>query len=182
MKGNGHEVVSHGKFVAYSYKLYNEADGALLFEASEKAPDMMIYGMSDEVVPGLTAALKNLAEGDKFSVTLPPAAAFGDRNPEYQHSLDPDIFMREGKLAEEVKVGAMLPMMTAEGYRIEGKVIEIGDKIRMDFNHPFAGMTVRYEGKIEKVRDATPEELHPSRGCGGCGSHGCGDGCGSCCG
>ena len=73
-------------------------------------------------------------------------------------TLDPQIFMRDGKLAEEVKVGAALPMMTAEGYRIEGRVTEIGDKIKMDFNHPFAGMTVRYEGVVEDVREATPEE------------------------
>lgn len=197
MEDNKREVVGPGKFVSYSYKLYNDADGELLFEASSKAPDVMVYGVSHEIVPGLAAVLKDLAKNDKFSVTLPPAAAFGDRNPEYELSLDPEIFMRDGKLAEEVSVGAILPMMTAEGYRIEGTVLEIGDKIKMDFNHPFAGMTVRYEGKVEEVRDATPDELQPSHGCGGCGggcgsdgccgsegdaSHGCGGGsCGSCC-
>lgn len=31
----------------------------------------------------------------------------------------------------------------------------------MDFNHPFAGMTVRYDGEIIKVRKATPDEIHP---------------------
>ena len=83
-------------------------------------------------------------------------------------------------------------MMTAEGYRVIGTVLEIGDKkIRMDFNHPFAGMTVRYDGEIIKVRKATPDEIHPAGGCGGChggcggGSH-CdeGSGCesGHCCG
>lgn len=191
------ETVCPGKFVAYSYKLYNDANGELLFEANSKAPDVMVYGVSHEIVPGLAEVLRDLAKDDKFEITLPPAAAFGDRNPEYELTLDPEIFMRDGKMAEEVKVGAMLPMMTAEGYRIEGKVLEIGDKIKMDFNHPFAGLTVRYEGKVEEVRDATPEELQPSHGCGcsggcgsdgcGCGSegdaaHGCGGGsCGSCC-
>ena len=152
------EEVESGKFVAYSYKLYNETGGLpLLFEAEEKAPDVMVYGVSQEIVPGLAATLKGLAKGDKFSVTLPPEAAFGHRSPEYEISLDPEIFMRGGEMAEEVKVGALLPMMTAEGFRIEGKVIEIADKIKMDFNHPFAGMTVRYEGKVEEVRNATPD-------------------------
>ena len=88
--------------------------------------------------------------------------------------------MRDGQLAEEVKVGAELPMMTAEGYRVLGKVIEIGDKVKMDFNLPFAGLTVTFAGEVEEVREATPEELHPAQGgCCGCGSHGsCGDGCG----
>lgn len=173
------ETVGPGKFVAYSYKLYNDKNGELLFEATKKAPDAMVYGVSQEVVPGLIAAMKDLAPGDKFSVTLPPAAAFGERSADYELTLDPDIFMRDGKLAKEVKVGAVLPMMTAEGYRVEGKVTEVGDKIKMDFNHPFAGLTVRYEGEVENVRDATPEELNPHHGC-GCGScgSGCGDGCG----
>lgn len=177
MEKQNREIVGSGKFVAYSYKLYNDTNGELLFEASSKAPDIMVYGVSHEIVPGLAAVLKGLAKDDKFSVTLPPAAAFGDRNPEYELSLDPEIFMRDGELAEEVKVGALLPMMTAEGYRIEGKVIEVGDKIKMDFNHPFAGLTVRYDGKVEEVRDATPEELQPTHGCGG-GCGGCGGGCG----
>ncbi|MDE6576563.1 MAG: FKBP-type peptidyl-prolyl cis-trans isomerase [Muribaculaceae bacterium] len=179
------EVVEPGKFVAYSYKLYNDADNSLLFETPKNAPDVMVYGVSHEIVPGLAAAMKGLAKGDKFGITLPPEAAFGNRSDEFLIELDKEIFMRDGELAEEVKVGAKLPMMTAEGYRVEGEVVEIGDKIKMDFNHPFAGLTVRYEGEIDEVRDATPEELHPQGGCcggcgGGCGSDGdCSDGCGS---
>ena len=182
------ETVGHGKFVAYSYKLYDDADGALLFEATPEEPDVMVYGVSHEVVPGLVEVMKGLAKGDRFEITLPPVAAFGERSPEYELVLDKEIFMRDGKIAEEVKVGAVLPMMTAEGYRVQGVVKEVGDKIKMDFNHPFAGKTVRYEGVIEEVREATPEELKPQTGCcGGCGSDsdcgsGCGGGCGSGCG
>ena len=38
------EVVGPGKFVAFSYKLYNDADGKLLFEATPEQPDVMVYG------------------------------------------------------------------------------------------------------------------------------------------
>ncbi len=177
------ETVGPGKFVAYSYKLYNDATGEMLFEAPVKNPDVMVYGVSHEIVPGLIEAMKDLGKGDKFEVTIPPEAAFGQRNDEYLLTLDRDIFMRDGELADEVQVGAVLPMMTAEGYRVQGVVKEVGDRIKMDFNHPFAGMTVRYEGTVEEVRDATPEELQPQHGCGGCGGGGChggdcGDGCG----
>lgn len=167
------QKVDAGKFVAFSYKLYDDNTGELIFETG-KQPDVMVFGVSHEIVPGLAETLKGLGEGDKFEVTLPPVVAFGERNPEYLLELDPSIFMRDGKMAEEVKVGAHLPMMTAEGFRVEGIVTEIGDKIKMDFNHPFAGKTVRYEGKVEEVRDATPEELHPAGGCGGCGGGCCG--------
>lgn len=170
--------VGPGMFVEYSYKLYDDADGTLLFETPEGEPDMMVYGVSHEIVPGLIVALEGLGEGDKFGVTLPPAAAFGDYQADNVMDLDREIFMRDGKLAEEVKDGARLPMMTAEGYRIIGTILEVGKKVKMDFNHPFAGKTVRYDGKVELVREATPDELSPARGCsGGCG--GCGGGCDS---
>lgn len=179
---NKRETAGPGKYVAYSYKLYNDADGTLLFEATPDAPDMMVYGVSHDVVPGLIAAIKDLGAGDKFDVTLPPQAAFGERFEDNVVKLEKEIFERDGELAEEVKRDAILPMMTAEGFQIQGKVTDIDDAhVTMDFNHPFAGMTVRYEGKVEEVRDATPEELKPTGGCccgGGCGDGGCGDGCG----
>jgi len=174
--------VGPGMYVEYSYKLFNDNDGELLFETPKGQPDMMVFGVSQEVVPGLIAALHGLKAGDRFGVTLPPSTAFGERLQDEVMELDRDIFTRDGELAEEVKVGAVLPMMTAEGYRIAGTVLEIGDKIKMDFNHPFAGLTVRYDGEITAVRKATPEELKPTHGCGGsCGSCGCGSGsCGGC--
>lgn len=190
MAENKENIIGPGMFVKYSYTLTDDADGKVLFEASKKEPDEMIYGVSQEVIPGLIATLKGLKAGDRFEVTLPQEAAFGPHVAENVIDLEKDIFMQDGEMAKEVKVGAMIPMMTAEGYRVYGKVLEIGDKVKMDFNHPFAGKTVTYKGEIETVREATPEELKPTPGCGGCGggcgSHehggccgdsGCGDGC-----
>lgn len=183
--------IDNGKFVAYSYKLYDNKTGELLFEAKDDAPDTMIYGLSHDVIPGLIAAIKGLSAGDKFSVTLPAEAAFGERFPDNVVTLDKQIFMRDGKLAEAVEVGAELPMMTEEGFYIKGRVLKISDDgVEMDFNHPFAGLEVKYDGEIKDVRDATPEELKQleSHGCGGGCCGGCGDGhddCGcdghSCC-
>ncbi len=175
--------VGSGMYVKYAYRLTDADSGKELFATPEGEPDEMVYGVSQEVVPGLVAALKDLGKGDRFEVTLPPEAAFGPRLAGNVIDLEKEIFMRDGRLAEEVMEGAELPMMTAEGYRVSGKVLEIGDKVKMDFNHPFAGLTVTFAGVVEEVREATPEELHPAHG-GCCGCHGsCGDGCGNsgCC-
>ncbi len=170
------EKVMPGKYVAYSYKLYNDADNSVLFETPEGQPDMMVFGVSNDVVPGLVGAIEGLSAGDRFGVTLPPAAAFGERFPENVVELERDIFVRDGKLAPGVEKGAELPMMTQDGMMIKGRVLDITpEHVKMDFNHPFAGLTVRFDGEIEEVREATPEELHPVSGC-GCGCHSCGDG------
>ena len=69
--------------------------------------------------------------------------------------------------------GAYVPMMTADGFRINGLVKEVKpDSVVLDFNHPLAGSAVRFDGTILAVRDATPEELHPAHGC-HCGSGDC---------
>lgn len=174
------EKVVDGKFVEYSYKLYDDADSKVLFETPKDHPDAMIYGLSRDVVPGLVAAMKGLKAGDKFSVTLPAEAAFGERFDDNVVKLDRSLFERDGQLAEAVQVGAILPMMTEEGFQVQGKVLSIDEKnVVMDFNHPFAGLTVRFDGEIIDVRDATPEEIAALQQPCGCGCHGsCGDGCG----
>jgi len=171
------ERVEPGKFVSYTYTLRNADTGELLFEVPKQAPDVMIYGVSQDIVPGLAATLKGLAKDDKFEVTLPQEAAFGPRSEDWIRKLDLDVFRDpEGRIVEELTVGAELPMMTDQGFAIRGKILEItDDKVTMDFNHPFSGLNVEYKGKVLEVRDATPEELNHPHSC-GCGCHDCGDG------
>lgn len=179
------EKIEPGKFVKYTYKVSDDKTGDLLFEAPAGAPDVMVYGVSNEVIPGLVAVMKGLKAGDKFSVTLPPEVAFGERSEDNVITVPTEAFMRDGEMAEEVKVGAMLPMLTEQGYTVTGKVVSINDHdVTMDFNHPFAGITVKFDGEVQEVRDATPEELQPAQSCGcGCSHGGCGDGeCGGGCG
>lgn len=182
------ETIDNGKFVAFAYTVKDANTGELLFEAKKSAPDVMVYGASEEVIPGLAATLKGLAAGDKFGVTLPPEVAFGPRNDEYVQQVPLAAFMRDGKMAVEVKPGIVLDMMTNTGQIVSGYVKEVTPEyVVMDFNHPFAGKTVEFEGEVLEVRDATEEELHPKHSCGcggGCSHHedgdacGCGDSCG----
>jgi FKBP-type peptidyl-prolyl cis-trans isomerase SlyD len=64
-------------------------------------------------------------------------------------------------------------MMDSEGNHLNGIINEITDEhVRMDFNHPMAGIDLFFSGKILEVRDATEQELAGTRSCSGCGSHG----------
>ncbi|MDE7160924.1 MAG: FKBP-type peptidyl-prolyl cis-trans isomerase [Muribaculaceae bacterium] len=178
------QKIEPGKFVKYTYKVSDDSNGRVLFEAPAEAPDVMVYGVSNEVIPGLVAVMKGLKAGDKFSVTLPPEVAFGERSDDNVITVPAEAFMRDGKMAEEVKVGAALPMLTEQGYTVTGVVKAINEHdVTMDFNHPFAGITVKFDGEVQEVRDATPEELQPVSSCGcGCSHGGCDDGCGGGCG
>lgn len=186
------EKIEPGKYVEMVYDLYEvtpEGD-KLVHQVGAEDPEKIIYGVTRGVIVPLEKALEGLSTGDKFDVKVSAGEGFGEYDPEQVAHLEKDIFEIDGKFdAEHVKVGAVIPMMTAQGYRISGKVLEITDKeVVMDFNHPLAGKEVRFVGTVGLVREATPEEIQPAHGCGcgdGCGSScgdGCGDGCGSGCG
>ncbi len=175
------EKIEPGKYVELGYDLYQvDADGEkLVHQTNADDPERFVFGVTRGVIVPLEKAIEGLEPGAAFDVTVKSADAFGPHDPEQVAILPRDIFEIDGKFdANVVKPGAILPMMTADGYRINGVVVSVDDKdVKMDFNHPLAGKDVRFKGNIITVRDATPEELKPQSGC-GCGCSSCGDDCG----
>lgn len=177
------EKIKPGKYVELGYDLYEVTPNGdvLVHQTDTEDPEKIIFGVTQGMIRPLEEAIDGLEAGGEFDVKVSAAEAFGPYDPEQIATLEKDIFEVDGKFdAEVIKPGASLPMMTADGYRINGKVLEVTDtQVKMDFNHPLAGKDVRFKGKILAVRDATPEELQPAHGCCGCHSDGCGcdDGC-----
>lgn len=187
------EKIIPGKHVSLVYDLYainDDGTQELVHQSDPEDPEQIIFGVTQGVIVPLEKALDGLKKGDDFNVVANAEEAFGQHIPEQVVDLDKDLFLVDGNFDSEiVEVGKYVPMLTAEGFRINGLVLEITDaKVKVDFNHPLAGKTIRFMGKVQEVRDATEEELHlaTSHGCGcGCGhdhGEGCGDGCGEGCG
>ena len=178
------EKIEPGKSVESGYDLYAGApDGTetLVHQTDPESPERIVFGVTRGVVVPLEHALEGKAAGDVFDVLARAEEAFGMPDKDNIVELDRDIFVVDGKFDEEmIKVGNVVPMMTADGFRIDGRVLEVGPaKVKLDFNHPLAGKDVRFRGKVVTVRDATPEELQPAHGCGcGCDHDHCGDDCG----
>lgn len=181
------ETVKPGKFVAMTYDLYQvEPDGkeTLVHQVDPSDPEKIVFGVTRGMIAPLEKAIDGAKVGDTFDVLVKSEEAFGPVDPEQVAELEKDIFEVDGKFDSEVITpGAVVPMMTADGYRINGIVKEVTDThVKMDFNHPLAGKDVRFKGEVTEVRDATPEEIQPVHGCGcGCHDEGCGDHCGDGC-
>ncbi len=185
------EKIQPGKYVELGYDLYEvtPAGENLVHQTDAQYPEKIIFGVTPGMIRPLEKAIEGLEAGGEFDVTVKAAEAFGPHDPDQVARLEKDVFAVDGKFdSEMVKKGAVLPMMTSDGYRINGLVVDVtDDEVEMDFNHPLAGKDVRFKGSIITVRDATPEELQPAHGC-GCGCHhggedscGChGDGTDSC--
>lgn len=184
------EKILPGKYVEMTYDLYTvDADGkeTLVHTIEPSDPERFIFGITPGMLPRLEMALDGLEKGASFNVSIPAADGF-PFNPDEIVTLDRDIFLNaDGKFDDEkIKVGEAVPMLTGDGYQITGKVVEITpEHVKMDFNHPLVGQNLRFDGKITEVRDAKPEELHPSCGGGCCGGKseggcGCDGGCDGC--
>ena len=177
----------NNKMVAVDYKL--TVDGQIADQSRPGQPLEFIFG-TGMLLPKFEEAILGKEPGEKVAFTLEPKDGYGEFIADAVVDLPKNIFMVDGKLAEDILfVGSQVPMSDAQGNRMMGVVKEVGDEtVKMDFNHPLAGKAVRFDGKILTVRDATPEELQPAHGCGcGCdhdhcdehgdGHCGCGDGC-----
>ena len=175
------ETIVSGKYVELAYKIFivDKEGDTMIFEFKEDKPDHFVFGNEPGMLESFTSHLEGLKAGDEFDFILSPIEAFGERDPNMVAVLDKSLFVIDGEFdSERVYEGAFVPMMTAEGMRIEGIVKEItSDKVTVDFNHQLAGETVKYTGKVLNVREATDEEKNPPHHCGGCGGGDCG-GCG----
>lgn len=188
--------ISPNKFVSLSYDLNVGEDNEkeLMERATSEQPLEFIFG-TNSMLEAFEKNINNLTEGDSFDFILSPDQAYGEYNDEHVVELPRNIFEVDGKMDEKVVFeGNTIPMMDANGNRLNGSVISVADDaIKMDFNHPLAGETLHFTGNVLSVREATPEEIAelfaPQDGCGcgsGCGcddepsdsGHGCGSGCG----
>ncbi|MBO4447635.1 MAG: peptidylprolyl isomerase [Bacteroidales bacterium] len=159
--------VEKNKAVAISYTLVT--DGKVADHAGSESPLQYVHG-TGMLLPKFEEALEGKEEGDSFEFTLSPEDGYGVFNPSLLIDLPKTAFMVDGVLREDLLVeGTILPMYNQDGQMVRGCVSKVGeDKVTMDFNHPMAGKTLNFSGKIEKVCE---HECHKHEGEGCCGKH-----------
>lgn len=167
--------VENGKSVSVSYVL--TVNGQERDRANSDAPLEFVFG-AGQLLKAFEAALLGLEPGDSFTMDLEAKDGYGEYKEEMKAELPISIFLEDGaKQIDEdgVKVGQILPMMTSDGHRLNGKILEIRpDIVVMDFNHELAGESLHFEGKVEKVCEPSEEQLARLAGqhsCGCCGGH-----------
>ena len=187
--------IADSKYVVVTYDLNVGEDDELelMEQATAEQPLEFIYG-TNSMLQAFEANLYGLSQGDKFKFTLSPEEAYGDFDETRIIDLPINIFEVDGKVNDEILFeGNTLPMMDTDGNRLMGSIVEVNkETVTMDFNHPLAGETMHFEGMVQEVRDATPEEiaaLLTNDGCGDCDCghdhehghhHHGGGGCGGC--
>ena len=178
-----------GKYsmVTLTYDLrVDDEKGEVVEQATQEQPLEFLYG-AGVMLPKFESHLAGLRQGEPFTIKLGKTDAYGEVNNEAVVELPKHVFLVDGKFDDElIKLGNTVPMMSSNGQRLNGLVIEVNDEIiKMDFNHPLAGEDLFFAGTVLNVREASDEEvsqiLSGGGGCGcgsgggGCDSGGCGD-------
>ena len=187
----------NNKVVAVSYKL--EVEGKIADQSAPGAPLEYIHG-TGMLLPKFEAAIEGKEPGEGFDFILSPEDGYGKYDPSYKIDLPKTAFAIDGKVREDLLVvGRTIPMLNQAGQVVQGTVAEVSEgAVTMDFNHPMAGKTLHFTGKVESVRSATDKELteglhgeylppeedghHCCHGKGKGDCHGEGHGDGECCG
>ena len=182
------------KYIAVAYQLYADIDGnrELIEETADGQPFIFITGMGI-TLPAFENNLATLDKDANFDFIIPQDEAYGEYVDERVVDLDKSIFMPDGKLDTKViYVDAVIPLVNEDGNRFMGRILEIGDsKVKVDLNHPLAGLDLNFVGQVVEARPARQDEIErmvkmmSGEGCGGCGGGDCGDcgkegNCGGC--
>ena len=126
------------------------------------------------MLPAFKSAMLGKEVDDPFDFVITPDQAYGDYDEQGVMTLDKKMFYNGDDEfdSERVYEGAIVPMNTVDGQIINAQVVEItDDKVTIDLNHPLAGETLYFVGKVVDVRDVTPGELkalHQRGHCGRC--------------
>ncbi|MBM6992385.1 MAG: FKBP-type peptidyl-prolyl cis-trans isomerase [Prevotella sp.] len=175
------------KYINASYKLYDISEGKneLLEETNEEQPFSFISGLGI-LLDAFEREVVGLETGSEFDFVLTPAQAYGEFLEDNVLEMDKELFYVNGQFDEQnVYKDAIIPLQDETGKRFNGRVVDVtADKVTIDLNHPLAGKTLNFKGKINETREATNEELSEfvenltgqGEGCGCGGNCGCGDG------
>jgi FKBP-type peptidyl-prolyl cis-trans isomerase SlyD len=146
-------LIGPNAVVSFSYTLTNE-QGDIIDQSPEGESMTYLHGTSS-IIPGLENELVGKVAGNEFDVTVQPENGYGERIEEMVQKMPRSTFPADA----EIELGMQFGAETAQG-QVTVVVTEIEDDfITVDGNHPLVGMTLRFVGKVEAVREATAEEL-----------------------
>jgi FKBP-type peptidyl-prolyl cis-trans isomerase SlyD len=142
------------------YQLFRDTAEGELIESTEGGNPLAFISGIQQMIPTFEEEVKDLKAGAEFAFGIPSDKAYGPRHDDAIMDLPKDIFMKDGKMAEEVAPGNMVPLQDQNGQVVPAIVLGIDEKtVKVDVNHPLAGQDLFFKGTVVETRPATQEEL-----------------------
>lgn len=146
------QITKH-KVVTIDYTL-TDTQGTLIDTSKGAEPLSYLQG-TDSIIPGLEAALEGRSAGEEFTVSIPPESGYGQRNESLLLVVPRAAFQG----VEQLEAGMQFLANTGSSQKMF-TIVDIADEeVKVDGNHPLAGMTLNFDVTVREVREATVDEL-----------------------
>lgn len=147
-------TIQQHKVVSIHYKVIDAASEEEIDSSENGEPMIYLHGASN-IIPGLEQALEGKVVGDELEVTVEAAEAYG----EYSEDRVQQVPIEAFEEMEKVEPGMVVTAET-EGGQVNLVVTEVDEAtVTVDANHPLAGKSLKFDVKVESIRDASEEEL-----------------------
>jgi FKBP-type peptidyl-prolyl cis-trans isomerase 2 len=123
------------------------SDGSTFDSSSGREPLEFTVG-SGQIISGLDRAIEGMAVGERKTVEVPAAEAYGPRNPEGVQSVPRD------QVPDHIPLdpGTQLQVQTGDGRTLPVTVTEVSEEVVvLDANHPLAGKDLTFEVELVEV-------------------------------
>lgn len=122
-------------------------DGGIVDSTFDGKPASLTMG-DGNLLPSFESTLLGLAAGDEKEFVMPPEKAFGMPNPNNVQYFRRSDFSADMDLQE----GLIVSFADAAKAELPGVIKGISDtEVMVDFNHPLAGKTLRFQVSILAV-------------------------------
>ena len=135
-----------GDFVHVHYT--GRLDDNSVFDTSVGRDPLSFQLGKGQVVPGFDKAVSDMEVGQKKTVTIPAAEAYGPRIDQLTFTA-PLENMPPGF---HPRVGEMMGLETRDGRQMDVVVTHVDEKsVKMDGNHPLAGRDLTFDIELVKI-------------------------------
>ena len=137
-----------GKNVSVHYN--GTLDDGTKFDSSyDRGEPLEFVCGAGQMIPGFDNAVKEMAVGEKVTVRLEPADAYGEHDPRGVQSVE--ISKLQG--SEDLVVGQKVVLQGDNGYPMRAVVVDKTDtEITFDMNHELAGKALTFEIELLEVK------------------------------
>ncbi len=160
--------MENGSIVHIDYDLYNADDNELIETTREQVakdadkfdenrtykPLVTVIG-GGRLIAGFESHLAEAEAETDYEFDIAPEDAYGERDPNEVEVMSEAILIRSVRDPESLAIGSQVEIGGKQGIL---KSFRSG-RARIDFNHPLAGRTLRYNYRIVKVIEDRAEKV-----------------------
>ncbi len=149
------------KVVSLIYELRaGDSEGDVIEKVTDEKPANFLLG-AGKLIEEFEKQVSELKEGETFEFQIESDNAYGPVKQEAKVDLPITAFQIDGKIPDDLlQPGKILPMKDQQGNPLYGKIEEVLEEtVKMDFNHPLAGLDLHFKGNVLSTREPTESEV-----------------------